>query len=278
MMTHFQFARSGVALGAEVRKGLLVAWSERVQIVMELPFFALFILLLGPVLGRGHQAGGAPVHWSLNSDTTSALVLWFVPFTFFYMQNVKLFWRLLGEIQSGTLEQVYLSPLPSWVVVAAARAVAALVESVIVAAGIYGIVSAFVPLRYHWQASALLPAVLLVITVTGFSLITAGATLVWKRLQLVNDAVLTVVMIFSASALPLITVPGWMSHLSRFFPATAGVGGLYNVLLGPVGATAWGTGGLIWQVVTAAAYLAAGIAAFRLLENVAKTRGALARN
>ena len=37
-------------------------------------------------------------------------MLWFVPFIFFYMQVVKLFWRLLGEIQSGTLEQVYLSP------------------------------------------------------------------------------------------------------------------------------------------------------------------------
>jgi ABC-2 type transport system permease protein len=71
------------------------------------------------------------------------------------MQAVKLFWRLLGEIQSGTLEQVYLSPLPSWLVAAAGRAVAALIETLIVMAMTYGIVSAFVTLHYHWTAAAL---------------------------------------------------------------------------------------------------------------------------
>ena len=276
-MARSGFSRPAVALGTEVRKGLLFAWSEKVQILFELPMWAAFILLLGPVLGRGH-AQGAPVHWSLNSGTTSVLVLWFVPFMFFYMQTVKLFWRLLHEIQAGTLEQVYLSPLPTWVTAAAARAVAALIESLIVAAATYAIVSAFVPLHYHWTASALLPAMLLVITVTGFSLITAGMTLVWKRVQLINDAVLVVVMLFSASALPLIAVPGWMAGLSHLFPVTAGVGGLYNVLLGHTSATAlWGTGGLAWQLAAAAAYLTIGIAAFRILEHVARNRGSLAR-
>jgi ABC-2 type transport system permease protein len=39
----------------------------------------------------------------------------------------------------------------------------------------------------------------------------------------------------------------------------------------------WGAGGLIWLLVTAAAYLATGIVAFRLGEKTAKTRGTLAR-
>src|SRR5260370_20314900 len=80
------------------------------------------------------------------------------------MQTVKLFWRLRGEIQSGTVEQVYLCPLPSWLVVAAGRVVAALIESALVAAGTYGIVRAFGPLHYHWSASALLPLVFVIIT------------------------------------------------------------------------------------------------------------------
>ncbi len=133
--------------------------------------FAAFALLLGPVLGAGRQITAGHVHWSLSSGRTSVMVLWFVPFMFYYMQTVKLFWRLLGEIQAGTLEQVYLSPLPSWLVVAAGRVVAALTESALVAAGTYGMVSAFVPLHYHWTASALLPLALVALTATGFSLI-----------------------------------------------------------------------------------------------------------
>ncbi|HET9835399.1 MAG TPA: hypothetical protein VFP88_03515, partial [Rhodanobacteraceae bacterium] len=71
------------------------------------------------------------VHWTLSSHTTSVLLVWFVPFIFVYMQVVKLFWRLHTEIQTGTIEQVYLSPLPSWLVVVTGRVVAATVETVV---------------------------------------------------------------------------------------------------------------------------------------------------
>jgi hypothetical protein len=49
-------------------------------------------------------------------------------------------------------------------------------------------------------------------------------------------------------------------------------------MLGDRGVTTpWGTGGLVWLLVTTAAYLAAGILVFRLFDRVAKDRGALAR-
>jgi hypothetical protein len=66
------------------------------------------------------------------------------------------------------------------------------------------------------------------------------------------------------------------SRQSRVFPVTSSVVSLYGVMLGHRGVTGlWGTGGLVWVAVTAAAYLAAGIAVFRLLERVTKARGAL---
>jgi ABC-2 type transport system permease protein len=270
--------RTLTALGNEIHKGLLHAWSERLQIVIELPFFALIILLLGPLLGQGRQIAARHVHWALSSRTTTVLVLWFVPFIFFYMQVVKLFWRLLAEIQAGTIEQVYLSPLPSWLVVAAGRVVAAAIETLLVAAATYGIVSAFVAIHLHWTAAALLPAVAIMISGVGLSLIVAGVTLVWKRIQLINDTVLMLVMLFSAAAVPLITVPAWWTDTSRVFPLTAGIASLNNVMLQDRSLTqAWGMGGLIGLLVTATGYLAAGILTFRLGEHAAKHRGALAR-
>ncbi len=262
----------------EVRKGLLYAWSERLQILIELPMFAVLILLLGPLLGQGQQIASGQVHWSLSSATTSVLVVWFVPFIFFYMQVVKLFWRLLGEIQTGTIEQVYLTPLPSWLVVAAGRVVAAAIETVFVAAATYGIVAALVTVHIGWTPAALLPAALIMVAGVGVSLIIAGATLVWKRIQLVNDTVLMLIMLASAAAVPLITVPGWWAGASRVFPLTAGVASLNDVLLRhepPI--QAWGMGGLVWLLATAAGYLLAGILAFHLGERAAKRRGTLAR-
>ena len=92
-----------IALRNEIRKGLRFAWSERLQILIELPMFAVFILLLGPLIGQGGNLASGRVNWSLNSHTTSVMIVWFVPFIFFYMQVVKMFWRLLGEIQAGTI-------------------------------------------------------------------------------------------------------------------------------------------------------------------------------
>lgn len=265
------------AIGNEIRKGLRFAWSERLQILIELPMFAAFALLLGPLLGQGNRIADGTTNWTLDSHTTSILVMWFVPFTFLYMQVVKMFWRLLGEIQAGTIEQVFLSPLPSWLVVAAGRVAAAFVETLFVAAATYGIVSIFVTLHIGWTAAALLPLLLGMIAGIGLSLMIAGATLVWKRIQLVNDAVLMVVMIFSASALPLITVPGWWTDISHLLPLTDVIGGLYRVLFTDRPLSAWGMGGVIPMLIVSTAYLAAGILAFALGERTAKRRGTLGR-
>jgi ABC-2 type transport system permease protein len=264
------------ALGNEVRKGLWFAWSERLQIAMELPFFIVFVLLLGPMLGAGHQIAAGHLSWTLSSSRVSLLVIAFVPAMFFYFQAVKLFWRLLGEIQSGTIEQVYLSPLPSWLVAAAGRVAAALIETIVLMGVVYGLVSAFVTLHFHWTPAALIPMAFLILTGIGYSLIIAGLTLVWKRIQLLQETMLLLILVFAVSALPVLAVPGWFTGIGRVFPVTSSVASLYGVMLGHRGVTGpWGTGGLVWVIVTAAAYLAVGITVFRVLERLAKARGAL---
>jgi hypothetical protein len=148
---------------------------------------------------------------------------------------------------------------PGWLVVAVGRVAAAFLETVFVAAATYGIVSVFVPLRIDWNAAALLPLLMGVLAAVGVSLMVAGGTLVWKRIQLVNDAVLVVVMIFSASALPLISVPGWWVSISHFLPLTDVIGSLYRSLFidQPV-LVAWGMGGLVPLVAASLDYLATG--------------------
>jgi ABC-2 type transport system permease protein len=216
------------------------------------------------------------LNWTLNSHRISLLMVAFLPAMFFYFQAVKLFWRLLAEIQACTIEQVYLSPLPSWLVAAAGRLSAAVIETLILMGVVFGIVSAFVTRHFHWTA-ALVPMALLMVTGVGYSLIIAAMTLLWKRIQLLQETILMLVMIFAVTALPLISGPGWFTGLGWVFPVTAEVASLYGVMLGHRGVTvAWGTGGLVWVMVTAADHLAAGITVFRSLERVTKARGALA--
>jgi len=252
-----------IAIGNEVRKGLLHAWAERVQILIELPLFIGFTLLLGPLLGAGDQIARGSLRWSLEPGRMSILVVWMVPFLFFYLQVAKMFWRLLGEIQAGTLEQVYLSPLPSWLLAAAGRVVAALAETAAVVAALYAAVRLLVPLHIGWRTAAALPLVLLVLAVVGYSLLIGGLTLVWKRIEMLVEAQGIAVWVLSATALPLLAVPGWMATAGRLVPITPGLASLDGLLLaGQPAISLWGTGGLAWMLATAAGWLLAGILAF----------------
>jgi hypothetical protein len=116
------------------------------------------------------------------------------------------------------------------------------------------------------------------VTGVGYSLIIGGMTLVWKRTQLLQEGFLRLVMVFAVAALPVIAVPGWFVGLGRVFPVTSAVASLYGVLIARRPVTVpWGTGGLVWLLVTAAACLTAGILAYRVGERAARTRGSLAR-
>jgi hypothetical protein len=99
----------------------------------------------------------------------------------------KMFWRLLAEIQTGSLEQTYLSPLPSWVHVVGGRVSAAIAETAVVVGVLYGVINLFVRIDLHWRPIALIPLVLLIIGSAGPALVMAGITLVWKRTQMLNE-------------------------------------------------------------------------------------------
>lgn len=264
-------------IGNEVHKGVLAGWSERVQILIELPLFIIFFLLLAVLTGRGQElAATGEISWSFDTEQTSWLLVGFMAFAFFYLQSVKLFWRLLGEIQSGTLEQVYLSPLPSWLVATAGRVVATIVETAFVVAAMFAVTSLFVDLDIAWRFGAMLPILFLVIATVGYSLVLGGLTLIIKRVEMLADLMLTPVWVASGLFVPLAAMPGWLAALGRIMPVTHPLQSLRRILFDDGAFTvAWGDGGLVWVVVSAGAWLLIGILAFGAGERIAKRKGGL---
>lgn len=268
----------GVAIGNEVTKGLRHAWSERLQILIEMPLFVSMSLLFSLLLGQGqHVAATGHLSSHLDPHRTTWLFLGFAAFAFTYLQVVKVFWRLLGEIQSGTLEQTYLSPLPAWTHVAVGRVTATMVETGFIVAVTYGVTRAFVDLRFAWQPEVLLVIISLIAGSVGFSLIIAGLTLVFKRMQLVNDLVLGLMMLVTGAVLPITALPSWVADVARPLFLTQGVAGLRITLLHGRLLPTWGLGGLVWLAVVSAGWLIAGVAVFAVAEKVARRRGSLGR-
>src|SRR5260221_13480290 len=253
------------AIGNEIAKGLIDLWRGKIASFLELILFGLFFLAITFALGGG----------TFHREQVAPLLLGFVGYIFFHMQTNRLFWGLLGEMQSGTLEQMYLSPLPSWLLTIGLQ-VASIVEAAISAL----VLSLFielvvqVPIPLHW--AALLPLVLLVLSSAGYSLILGGLTLLFKRLEVLKELFQLVVLIFGGVLVPLDRMPGWMATIARFLPLTPGVEVLRKTLLDQVSlGTLASDGTLLWLVGSAAAYLALGIVIFRWCERIAKRRGTL---
>ncbi len=269
---------AATAVGNEIEKGLLHAWAERLQIVIELPLFLIFFLLAGLVLGRGQEIASGHLDWRLDPERIAPLLVGMAAFTFLYLQSAKFFWRLLGEIQSGSLEQIYLSPLPAWLVATAGRVIATVLETGLVVAVIYLVSFAIVPFHVVWRAQALVPMVLILVGSVGYSLIEGGITLAFKRVELVHELALDVMIFFSGALIPLSQLPAWMAETGRFTPIGQGIVGLRAVLIGgrasfPLG----GDGGLLWMFGISFAYLLVGILVFSLGESIARRQGSLGR-
>ena len=266
------------AVGNEVAKGLIHAWSERLQILIELPLFIVAFLFFALFVGRGDQIAGGRLEWTPDPTRVSWMFVGYAVWIFFYLQTAKLFWRLLGEIQTGTLEQVYLSPLPTWLVATAGRVLATVVETLGVVAALYAVVYVIVPFHLNWRALAVFPLIFTLAGSVGYSLIVGGMTLMWKRVELLNDLVISVMVIFSGALVPLDHMPTWMADLGRVSPLSHGIISLRAVLLdGRATIPLGGDGGLLWLLATSAAYLFAGITVFSVADARARRQGSLGR-
>jgi len=269
---------AAIAIGNEIEKGLLAAWGERLQILIELPLFLGFFLLLALILGRGQQIASGHLDWRFDPARVSSLMVGYAAYLFIYLQSAKLFWRLLGEIQAGTLEQVYLSPLAAWLVATAGRVLATVVETAFLIAIIYAAVFALVPFHLAWHAQVLVPMPLVAVGSIGYSLIEGGRVLAWRRVELVHELAMGLMVFFTGALIPLSQLPGWMADIGRFAPISEGLVAMRSVLIdGRTSFALWGDGGMVWMVGVSAAYLIIGIAAFGLGERRARRRGSLGR-
>jgi ABC-2 type transport system permease protein len=82
-----------------------------------------------------------------------------------------------------------LSPLPTWLVATAGRVLATMVETLGAVVALYLAVHVVVPFHLAWLPQATFPLLFVLASSVGYSLIVGGLTLIWKRVELLNDIV-----------------------------------------------------------------------------------------
>lgn len=255
------------AFANEVHKGLIqlaAGWRELAVQAVTFPAFYLLVVLF---MGRGR----------LLPELLPPTLIGMVALTFIHEQVNRVFFGYQGDIQSGVLEQTYLTPLPSAVPILGRQVVAAIAAlptaAAVLAAG-------YLAIALNGEAppvdiAVLVPLAAIAVGTAGLSLILCGLTLVHKRIEIIPQVSVALYAIAGGTLVPLTAMPDWAATAARILvPIAPGIEAMRGILLHGAAPAA---SALTWLLLQPLLILAVGIALFARLEATAKKRGTLGR-
>jgi ABC-2 type transport system permease protein len=234
---------------AEVIAGLVITTSV---------FYGLFLsakYMAGPSFAFGDRLDAVVVGY----------VLWTL--NLYIINDVAI--NLQSEAQTGTLEQVFLSPFGAPRVFLA-RAIASLALRFALIIGVVLILMLLSGSRLAFPITLIFPFVSLVMAGYGFAFLMGACALVFKRVQQVLGIVQFLLLFLLAA--PFEESTGIMQSLRFVLPMIPSTGLLRDLMARNLGLD-WFTYGL--ALLNGLAYLAMGLLVFRWAERVAKQRGSL---
>jgi len=240
-------------LGNETAKGLWILWSHKVTLVPQLALMATTYLLFQAVLGGGHLVQ------ALLPVTLFAYLAYIVV----YVALLKMAAGLLEEVNTGTLEQTHLSPLPSWLL-SVGRLSAVLAEGLLTAAAVGGGLVLALRIQLPLRPAALVPLALILADIAGFALLIGGLALVVTSIGAIIHVIGSFVMFLNGGLVPVSVLPRGLEIAARFVPTTLGLDATRRVLFGhETLAGTWGDHSLQWALLHAILMLAVGWAVYQ---------------
>ena len=234
---------------AEVIAGVVITTSV---------FYGLFLsakYMVGPGFAFGDRLDAVVVGY----------ILWTL--TLYIINDIAI--GLQSEAQTGTLEQVFLSPFGAPRVFLA-RAFASLVLRLILIVGIVAILTGITGSRLSFPITLIFPLLSLVMAGYGLAFIMGGCALVFKRVQQILG-VFQFVLLFLLAA-PVEDWSGPMQYLRYLLPMLPSTGLLRDLMARDIGLNG---AGFFLALLNGLAYLGLGLLVVRWAEHVAKRKGTL---
>ena len=237
-----------IIVGTEVRKGLLITWSYRANLIMEFATIVFIFIGISYFMGRGE----------LERENLPTTLLGYLVWFYAAIAINGMSGSLRDEAQSGTLEQMYMSPLPSWVILVG-RVIATFMTSTAMAAIVGGILMLWlgISLPLTWQA--LPPFVLTMLGLFGFGYAFGGATLALKQVGALPNLVTNMMLFLNGALLPVHLLPSTLETIARLLPTTQGIIVIRKITFERDSLSSlWADGSLVYLTLHSAGFLIAG--------------------
>ncbi len=243
------FPTVGRMVAGETAKHLSVLWRRRATFAVELAVMAVFYLAVQWIIGGGRFV----------DELLPATMLGFYFYVVAYLLLVKVVTGLLEEMNTGTLEQIHLSPLPPWLL-SAGLIIAVMIEGVLVATVVSAVLVVALGVDFaglKWDA--LVPAVLTALDVAGFALLVGGIALTVASIGAINHVLYGIIGMLNGSYVPVFAYPDWLQLMAKLLPSTLGIDVMRRIVIddGTLVST-WSDGSLPWLLLHTAVMLVAG--------------------
>lgn len=259
------FSTALPALLNETYKGLIIRWSYRFNLLME-------VVSLGAIfLGITFLMGGGDLEPQQLTWTLIGYIVWF--YALLAISNMS--WSLREETQTGTLEQMYMSPAPMGVLLIG-RTLSALIITTIMVTLLVLPMTIWLDVQIPLRATGLPVFLLTVMGLYGFGFMIGGATLLFKQVEALANLMQNLLLFMNGTLLAVDQFPGWLEGFTKALPSTQGIIVLRNVLLeGQSLGAAWADGSLVALLINSTIYFAGGLVVFKVCEHVAQRKGSL---
>ena len=259
-------ARTITAMINELVKEFSIMWNYRTNTLLEiLLYYAIFF-------GGGFFMTGGELDEQVIVSLWIGYFLWY--FAVKAISGVAN--SISDEASTGTLEQIYMSPVATWVLFMS-RVLSTILVSVVQIAVITVVVVLNIGARIPLGVEFLVVLCVTMIGLFGVGLMVGGATLVLKNTTALSGTISNVMLFLNGTIMPVDRFPPWLESVSLLFPTTQGIVVLRKIgIEGESLTSIWSDGSLIYLVGHSVVLLVIGWAVFRYSEHVARSKAILA--
>lgn len=254
-----------LAIYNETRKGLLLIWDYKFSMLTQIVMFGLIFIGITFMIGGGR----------LIPEQMPGFMIGYLVWFFASLALNDMSWNLMEETRTGTLEQMYMSPAPTSVVVLG-RAVARLMFTTAMVGSMGLLLITLLDVPLHFNAKSAFVFIITLLGLYGYGFAMAGGVLVFKQIGSLAGLLQNLLLFLNGSLLPIDKMPGWLAAVAKTLPTTQGIVVLRKVIIGDESLiSVWRDGSLQMLTLQSISYFLLGLILFYWCETIAKRKGTL---
>ncbi len=248
----------------EIRKGLLVNWHYKFNVISELITLGIYFLGTALLMNYG----------STDLEEFGPSLIGYIVWVYSsYILKVSLILTLEGR--SGTLEQMYMSPIHPAIIFIGAS-ISTIISTTLMIGVMSTIIMYLCSMHIPLHIDAIPVLIIILIGLVGFGLCIAGMALLYKNVAGLIDLIDNLLFYLSGSMLPIELLPVWIQKIAHTLPTAEGIIVLRSVLFESATLTTLiRNGQLITLVMNSGLYFFSGLILFVYCEKIAKRWGKL---